>query len=250
MYLNKKNLKVGKASTNVLDRAGTKAFQLVDNRKGLESENIIQKMHSDSEDGYEGDFEDDSENEYEPESEDERIDSEEIFYDKPYRGSRFFYTSKDQDTRKNLIERQTGSDGELHSGFYGDGPVIKLDSKGREIREHNKKSTKNKQPDIDHIIDFVAIDDEVNKYDDSDLSSDETEEFKNYLYNFEGNLEILSKSAHKSKRRYTRETVTKKISKEARELVKEQRKNFKTDVKAQKRLKGRRKKSKKKLVKK
>ncbi|MGG8496998.1 hypothetical protein ACQY1Q_11305 [Tenacibaculum sp. TC6] len=237
MYIQKKEeASSSKAAANTFKEPKTNVFQLVDNRKGLASQKIIQRMDSDEE--------------YEPESDAEMFDADEIYRNpsKSYRGSRSFFTGKDQDTRKNLVKRQTGTDGKLYSGFKGDGPEIKLDKQGREIRDHSKKSTKNKQPDIDHIIDFLAIDDEVDRYDDSDLSEDETEEFKNYLYNVEDNLEILSKSQHKRKKKYTRDTLTKKIKKQARDFVKTQRQKFKTDAKSQKRLKSRHKRSKKKLV--
>lgn len=233
----------------------SKALQLVDNRKSIQ--NIVQRVDTNDE-GYEVDSDDDQMNIeefdgeiYEPESDDGFIDPEEIYREKgkSYRSSRSFYTGKKQDTRKNLMARQTDSSGILHSGFAGKGEVIRLDGKGREIRKHKTKGAKYKQPDIDHMIDFVAIDDEVDKYDGSDMSSDETEEYKNFLYNDESNLEILSKDKHKGKKRYTRDTVTKTIRKKAKKLVKAKRVDFKTSADAKRRLALRRKLSRKKKLK-
>ncbi len=253
MYTHKNENKASQSAANLIQQNSTKnnPFQLVDNRKN--NQYVVQRVDSDDE-GYEGDFEDEemsieeSDGEtYEPESDDGFIDPDEIFREsgKSYRSSRSFYTGKERDTRKSLMERQTDSSGKLYSGFDGKGEVIKLDGMGREIRKHKTKGAKNKQPDIDHIIDFVAIDDEVDKYNESDMSSDETEEYKNFLYNDESNLEILSKNKHKGKKRYTRDTVTKTIRKKAKKMVKAKRADFKASPDAKRRLAIRRKLSRK-----
>ncbi|WP_143032813.1 hypothetical protein [Tenacibaculum sp. MAR_2010_89] len=256
MYTHKNENKAHQSAANLIHQNSTKnsPFQLIDNRKS--NKNIVQRVDSDDE-GYEGGSEDEEMNieesdgeTYEPESDDGYIDPEEI-YRTPgtsYRGSRSFYTGKHRDTRKSLMERQTDSSGKLHSGFDGKGEVIKLDGMGREIRKHKTKGAKDKQPDIDHMIDYIAIDDEVDKYDESEMSSDETEEYKNFLYNDESNLEILSKNEHKGKKRYTRDTVTKTIRKEAKKMVKAKRADFKASPDAKRRLAIRRKLSRKKKL--
>lgn len=242
------------SAANTAQSSNKSNYHLEDNRNQIQLKSIIQRIDSDdekmiSESDDESDFMDEGSNsdyDYNPPSEEE-FDSDEIFREsgKSYRSGRSFYTGKIQDTRKNLIKRQTDSKGNLRSGFAGDGPIINLDAKGREIRSHKKKSTKNKQPDIDHIIDFLVIDDEIDRYDDSDLSSDEREEFKNYSYNVESNLEILSKKIHKDKKRYTRDNIPPGLRKKANAFVKAQRKKFKEDKLAQDRLEKRRKKNKK-----
>ncbi len=254
MYTHKNKNQERLSAANSLQEKVRKSnpLQLVDNRKNIQ--NIVQRVDTDDE-GYEADSDDqmesDSDEEYELESDDGYIDPDDIYREKgkSYRSSRSFYTGKRRDTRKNLEKRQKDAKGILHSGFSGKGGVIKLDGKGREIRKHKTKGAKHKQPDIDHMIDFVAIDDEVGKYDGSDISSDETEEYKNFLYNDESNLEILSKDEHKGKKRYTRDTVTKKISKKAEEFVKAKRVDFKLSADAKRRLALRRKLSRKKKLK-
>jgi hypothetical protein len=130
--------------------------------------------------------------------------------------------------------------------------VIELDKLGREIREHKKKETKHKQPDIDHIEDWVILDEAIDRYEheESSMSEAEKETFKDEVYNYEDNLEILSKKEHKKKRRTTRDQITETEKKNATEFIKERRKEFKGDKKVEKRRNERRKRLKKKEEKK
>lgn len=183
-----------------------------------------------------------NEEEFEPDSSEEKIPKEELYVDNTtYRSGQSFYKDKERDTRQRLMDRQTSSGGQLHSGFHGKGAVIPLDSKGREIRTHKTAGAENKQPDIDHIQDWIAIDEAVEEYSDSDLSSADEYAFKNHLYNVEDNLEILAHDDHLGKKRTTREKLTKKQKGEARKFVKEQRGKYKQDKYAQKKREARRK---------
>ena len=183
--------------------------------------------------------EDDSE--YSEDS-DDGIPAEEIYHDPKgptYRSPRFFYNDKKVDTRADLVARQTDEHGMLRSGFDGTGEVIPLDGSGREIRDHKTKGAKNQQPDIDHKIDFVAVDDAIDHYEESDMSEDEKEEFKNYTYNRQDNLEILSHGAHTGKRRTTRDQISSALSSRAKQHVKVARVDFKNNADAQRRRRER-----------
>ncbi|MBC6996144.1 hypothetical protein QWY85_04950 [Neolewinella lacunae] len=174
------------------------------------------------------------ESSFEPDSDDGRIPAEERYYGKrgEYRSGRRFYKDRQRDTRKTLVKRQSSPSGRLYSRHDQSGPVIPLDKEGREIRKH-KKSKKDKQPDIDHRLDWIAIDQAVEEYSDTELSEAEKETFKDHLYNVEDNLEILAHEDHKSKKRTTRDALDEPLKKKAKLFVKAQREVYSSDLYAQ-----------------
>lgn len=191
--------------------------------------------------------------EYEQDSDEDRYnanDPDEKFRGKggDYRSSRSFYKGKDKDTRKIVTKRQRSPGGRLHSGSDGKGEVIDLDSRGREIREHKTEGAKDRQPEMDHIRDFVIVDDAADRLaqEKGDMSEAEVETLKDELYNDEGNIEILSKKEHSDKKRTTREKITDTQKKEADKYVKERKAIFDKDERAQKRRDDKRKRLKKK----
>lgn len=161
-----------------------------------------------------------------------------------YRKDRKFYSDKQRDTRKNLVKRQSSTGGTLYSGFDGSGPAIPLDSQGREVRKHKTKGAKDRQPDIDHRKDWVAIDDAVERYQadsqETDMSDAELETFKDFLYNDEDNLEILAHSEHKQKKKTSRDQLSEGKKKEMFKYVKEKRTDYKKEKYAQKKRKEKR----------
>ncbi|MCX6318953.1 MAG: hypothetical protein NTW29_16870 [Bacteroidetes bacterium] len=179
---------------------------------------------------------------YEPDSDEERHnqnDPEELFREKndSYRKNRKFFSDKKRDTRKNLIKRQTDEKGNLRSGFKGDGEIIELDKFGREIREHKNKNSKHKQPDIDHIRDWIKLDTAIDKYrhEESSMSEAELETFKDEVYNHEDNLEILSKKEHKKKEKTTKDQLKESDIKNVWPYIQERRKEYKSNKDAQER---------------
>jgi hypothetical protein len=155
-----------------------------------------------------------------------------------YRKDRKFYSDKERDTRQNLVKRQSSTGGTLYSGFDGSGVKIPLDSQGREVRKHKTQGAKDRQPDIDHRKDWVAIDDAVERYQadsqETDMSEAELETFKDFLYNDEDNLEILAHSEHKQKKKTSREQLSEGKKKEMFKYVKDKRPDYKKEKYAQK----------------
>ena len=147
-----------------------------------------------------------------------------------YRSGVSFYTAKGYDTRKIVTNRQMRG-GKLYSPS---GRHIPLQG-GKEVRQHKTEGAKNRAPDIDHKIDYLALDAAIDE-NSQDVSDAEEAALREYAYNYPDNLEILSKDEHKAKPTYRRDTLPPAVKKEAKKLFKEKiREDFKKHQYAQRR---------------
>lgn len=205
-------------------------------RAGTDDEN------SEVEDDVEDDVEEDVEEEEEVKEEEEESSEEvEDFEDDPsfvfkessgkktYRSPFSFYETKGFSTRQKLTELQSDKDGNLHTERGGKGSVIPLDNQGREVRKHKTKGAPNRQPDIDHLEDFLvedqAIEEDEQTYD-TPMSPDTRIEYGNFVYNDPNNLQIKKHSEHKSKETTRRDKLDSKRVNRRKPHIRKQREAF------------------------
>jgi hypothetical protein len=196
-------------------------------REGTDDEN------SEVEDDVEEDVQEEEEEESSQESEDFDNDPSFVFKEssskQTYRSPYSFYDTKRFSTRQKLTELQTGEDGELHTEFGGTGSIIPTDSQGREVRKHKTKGAKNRQPDIDHMLDFLiedqAIEEDEQTYD-TPMSPDTRLEYGNFVYNDPENLQIKKHSDHKSKGTTRRDRILSNKLKDTKRGIKKKRTAF------------------------
>lgn len=180
-----------------------------------------------------GDYKQTDEKSSEESSDD--YDSDPSYFEKPskgkktYRSNRTFYNRKRYSTRKNLVRIQTRN-GQLRSGQGGSGRVIKTDKSGKEVRKHKTKGVrKNRQPDIDHLRDFL-IDDhaatELEEGQSAPMSPATFNMFEDFLYNDPENLAIKAKSDHTSKSTHRRNNLPRNKVENAKKHLKSKRREF------------------------
>jgi major membrane immunogen (membrane-anchored lipoprotein) len=207
---------------------------------------LVQRVGTDDENSeVEDDVEEEEEVEEEEVEEEEEESSQESenFEDDPsfvfkgssgnktYRSGYSFYDTKGFSTRQKLTELQTGKDGKLHTEFGGTGTIIPTDKHGNEVRKHKTEGAKNRQPDIDHMEDFLVEDQAIEEVEQVEglkepMSPATFEEFHNFVYNEPENLQIKKHSEHKDKGTTRRDKLDQKRVDKRKPYIRKQREAF------------------------
>ncbi len=116
-----------------------------------------------------------------------------------------FVKNKEYDTRDRLMKRQNFKIDEhspkkasMESGLTKDRFDMKK-YKDRWVEDRSFEGDPHR-PDIDHDIDVLALEQARNDAEISDLSTDEEQVFRSFVYNDEENLRILPKKDHKGEK--------------------------------------------------
>lgn len=185
---------------------------------------VIQRVDSDDE-------------EWEPSEEDQnqRIQDERDDMVPANKRKQFFPSGFYKETRPALMNRQgftIGEDGkgELNMPDGSKMPMRRKKKNKKEWVEDRQFEKKEHQPDIDHETDVLLLQEHYDQAGLSDMSDDEDENFRSFLYNYPDNLSIKSKKVHKSKKTYRGNQDLSRFARGTKKFIKKARRDYKSNV--------------------